>query len=354
MKADELLIVEGLYKYYPVTAGLLKRKVADVKAVDGISFEIYEEETLGIAGESGCGKTTIIRSISRLTRPTRGKVLLRTDAVPERTNEENMVDICSLPGKYLKIIRRQMQIIFQDPDSSLNQRLSIRNILGEPFYIHKEISKKEISIRIIELLEMVGLDSSFLNRFPHELSGGQKQRVGIARALALKPKLILADEPVSALDMSIQGQILNLIEDLKKELSLTFLFIAHDLSVLSHICDRLGIMYLGNLVELGKTRDLFRKPLHPYSEALLSANPRPDPNRKAERIILKGSVPSPLYKPPGCPFHTRCLYSREVCAKEVPELRNIMSHRSVACHFAEKLDLKGAMEYDVIAKLGLD
>ena len=353
MDRDVVLNVVDLYKYYPVTAGLLKRKVADVKAVDGVTFSVREEETFGLAGESGCGKTTTVRSIARLVEPTKGQVFLRTDDAPEYADEEGMVNICALPGKHMKAIRRQMQVIFQDPDSSLNPRMTIKSIVGEPFVIHGEASKRQIGDRIAELLTMVGLDNSHLNRFPHELSGGQKQRVGIARALALGPRLILADEPVSALDMSIQGQILNLLEELKKQLKLTFVFIAHDLSVLSHICDKLGIMYLGNLVELGPARELFEKPLHPYTEALLSAIPQPDPERKVERIILKGTTPSPLNKPLGCAFHPRCSHSGKICSEQAPDFRELLPGRYAACHFAGELDLIGTIESDVMSKLGL-
>ena len=349
-----LLQVEDLYKYYPVTAGLLRRKVADVKAVDGVDFNLPEQETLGLAGESGCGKTTVVRSISRLVEPTKGHVYFRTDEAPEYRNDNGMVDLCYIPERQMKSIRRDMQVIFQDPDSSLNPRMTIKSIVGEPFVIHRRGSARVRREKIIELLEMVGLDSSHLNRFPHELSGGQKQRVGVARALALGPKLILADEPVSALDMSIQGQILNLLEDIKQRLSLTYLFIAHDLSVLSYICNRLGIMYLGNLVELAETRMLFRKPHHPYTEALLSAILQPDPEIQTKRIVLKGTVPSPLNKPAGCPFHPRCDYREKVCSEEIPKLRKLAPDYYCACHFSEKLDLQGTVESDVMSKLGLE
>ena len=349
-----LLKVEELYKYYPVTAGLLRRKVADVKAVDGVDFELYEGETLGLAGESGCGKTTVVRCLSRLVQPSRGRVLFRTDEAPDFADEEGLVDLRTLPEKQLKAIRKDIQVIFQDPDSSLNPRMTIKSIVGEPLVIHRRGNAKERKGKIIELLDMVGLDSSHLNRFPHELSGGQKQRVGVARALALGPKLILADEPVSALDMSIQGQILNLLEDIKNQLSLTFLFIAHDLSVLSHICNRLGIMYLGNLVELSETRAMFAKPRHPYTEALLSAIPQPDPGRNVERIVLKGSVPSPLNKPSGCPFHPRCNYQSEICRQEQPALRQMDDGTYCACHLADELNLLGTVEFDVMSKLGLE
>ncbi len=349
-----LLKVEQLRKYYPVTAGLLRRKVAEVKAIDGMDFELDEGETLGLAGESGCGKSTVVRCISRLVHPTSGRVLFRTDEAPEFADAQGMVDLSSLPERQLKVIRKDVQVIFQDPDSSLNPRMTIKSIVGEPFAIHHRGTAKKRKGKIVELLEMVGLDSSHLNRFPHELSGGQKQRVGVARALALGPKLILADEPVSALDMSIQGQILNLLEDIKDRLSLTFLFIAHDLSVLSHICNRLGIMYLGNLLEMAETRALFASPKHPYTEALLSAIPQPDPERTVERTVLKGSVPSPLNKPSGCPFHPRCNHQTDICRQSVPVLRDMGEGRHCACHLAEKLDLHGTLEFDVTDKLGLE
>ena len=351
--AAPLLRVEHLFKYYPVTAGLLKRKVADVRAVDGVSFEVGQEETFALAGESGCGKTTVVRSIARLVDPDGGQVLLKTDLLREYHDAEGWLDLATLPARETKAVRRELQVVFQDPDSSLNPRFTIRNIVGEPLVVHRLGGRREIAERVDELLRLVGLDSSHLNRFPHELSGGQKQRVGIARALALQPKLILADEPVSALDMSIQGQILNLIEDLRDKLGLTMLFIAHDLSVLSHISERMGVMYLGNLVEVGATTALFRKPLHPYSEALLTAIPQPDPKRKVERVILEGQVPSPLNKPSGCPFHPRCPYRQQRCEAEVPELRLLGQDRMVACHFAEELELRGSLQSDVMGRLGL-
>ena len=348
-----LLRVEHLFKYYPVTAGLLKRKVAEVRAVDGVSFEVGNEETLALAGESGCGKTTVVRSISRLVDPDGGRVLLKTELLEEYRDAAGWLDLAALPAREMKAVRRDLQVIFQDPDSSLNPRFTIKNIVGEPLVVHGLGRRREIADRVDELLRLVGLDSSHLNRFPHELSGGQKQRVGIARALALEPRLILADEPVSALDMSIQGQILNLIEDLRARLGLTMLFIAHDLSVLAHISDRMGVMYLGNLVEVSATTDLFRKPLHPYSEALLTAIPQPDPKRKVERVILEGQVPSPLNKPAGCPFHPRCPYRQERCEGEVPELRTMGDGRMVACHFAGELELRGSLQSDVMGRLGL-
>jgi len=350
--ATPLLRVEDLFKYYPVTAGLLKRKVAEVRAVDGVSFEVDKEETFALAGESGCGKTTVVRSIARLVDPDGGRVLLKTDRVEEYRDADGWLDLATLPARETKAVRRDLQVVFQDPDSSLNPRFTIKNIVGEPLVVHGLGGRREIAERVDELLRLVGLDSSHLNRFPHELSGGQKQRVGIARALALEPKLILADEPVSALDMSIQGQMLNLIEDLRDRLGLTMLFIAHDLSVLSHISDRMGVMYLGNLVEVGATTDLFRTPRHPYSEALLTAIPQPDPKRKVERVILEGQVPSPLNKPSGCPFHPRCPYRKQRCEAEVPELRPL-GDRMVACHLAEELDLRGSLQGDVMGRLGL-
>ena len=350
--AEPLLRVEDLFKYYPVTAGLLKRKVAEVRAVDGVSFDVDKEETFALAGESGCGKTTVVRSIARLVDPDGGRVLLKTDRLEEYRDADGWLDLATLPARETKAVRRDLQVVFQDPDSSLNPRFTIKNIVGEPLVVHGLGGRREIAERVDELLRLVGLDSSHLNRFPHELSGGQKQRVGIARALALEPKLILADEPVSALDMSIQGQILNLIEDLRDRLGLTMLFIAHDLSVLSHVSERMGVMYLGNLVEVGATTALFRTPRHPYSEALLTAIPQPDPKRKVERVILEGQVPSPLNKPSGCPFHPRCPYRQQRCEAEVPELRPL-GDRMVACHFAEELDLRGSLQSDVMGRLGL-
>jgi oligopeptide/dipeptide ABC transporter ATP-binding protein len=335
-KNTPLLTVEKLYKHYPVIKGTLKTKVAEIQAVSNVSFHIDAEETFGIAGESGSGKTTLIRCISQLTKLTSGQIYFNSEM------NSHPIEIGKASKKIMKALRQEMQVIFQDPDSSLNSRATVRNILAEPYIIHGLAAKKsELNEKIVHLLTMVGLKPSHMNRFPHELSGGQKQRVGIARALALEPRLILADEPVSALDMSIQGQILNLLAELKSQHKLTFLFITHDLSVLAHVSNRLGIMYLGELVESSPTKPLFSKPFHPYTEALLSAIPRTKPRAQRQRIILKGSIPSPISKPKGCSFHTRCLYTQDICTREVPILEQVEPGRFVACHLTKDLDLQG-------------
>ena len=306
---DTILEVKNLYKHFPITKGfIMQRQVGAVKAVDGVSFSIRRGETLGLVGESGCGKTTTGRVILRLMEPTSG------DAYFEGRN------IFTLGKEDLRRMRRDMQIIFQDPYSSLNPRMTVGDIVGEPLEIHNLARGKEKLRRVQELLEVVGLSPYHTNRYPHEFSGGQRQRIGIARALAVNPKLIICDEPVSALDVSIQAQVLNLLEELQKEFGLTYLFIAHDLSVVKHISDRIAVMYLGRIVELSDTLELFENPQHPYTEALLSAVPIPDPGMRRERIILPGDVPSPVNPPKGCRFHTRCLYAQESCRVNDPEL----------------------------------
>lgn len=340
-----LLTVEQLTKTYPVTTGIFKRKIGELVAVDGVSFMVRRNETFGIAGESGSGKTTVLRAIARLIEPDGGRVLLA------RSNDETS-DITTLDLAQLKALRREVQVIFQDPNTSLNERMTVDQILHEPFAIHNLLDRKGRSERIEALLQQVGLNASHRNRFPHELSGGQRQRVGIARALALNPALILADEPVSALDMSVQSQVLNLFEELKQSLHLTLMLVAHDLAVLSHLCDRIAVMYLGRIVELAPTRALFDHPLHPYTEALLSSLPIPDPGARRERIILKGSIPSPINKPAGCAFHTRCSYVQERCRKEVPEMQFLPGGRAVACHYADDLALQPAPQVD-FEKLGI-
>ncbi len=331
-----LLEVKNLKKYFPVRRGVFRRTVGWVKAVDDVSFFIREGETLGLVGESGCGKTTCGRTILRLIEPTAGEVLFHLD---DRT-----IPVFKLRGRALKELRREMQIIFQDPYSSLNPRMTIGDIVGEPLLVHGLARGKELRERVAQLLEAVGLNPQYMKRYPHEFSGGQRQRIGIARALALDPKLIIADEPVSALDVSIQAQVLNLMEDLQDQFGLTYLFIAHDLSVVKHISDRVAVMYLGKLVEMAETEELFRFPKHPYTEALMSAVPIPDPDYQKERIILQGDVPSPVNPPSGCYFHPRCPYAKEVCSKEAPPFRDIGGEHYVACHFAEQLQLRGIAE----------
>ncbi|WP_322795822.1 dipeptide ABC transporter ATP-binding protein, partial [Tepidiforma sp.] len=311
---DTLVKVDGLKVYFPVTSGIIfQRKVADVRAVDGISFEVRRGETLGLVGESGCGKSTTGKAILQLTRPTDGSVVF------------DGTDLTKVKGGELRRFRRRMQMIFQDPYASLNPRMSVGSIISEPLTIHKLASGKEKKERVQNLLQTVGLNPYFANRFPHEFSGGQRQRIGIARALAVEPDFIVCDEPVSALDVSIQAQIINLLQDLQDQFGLTYLFIAHDLSVVRHISDRVGVMYLGHMMELTDRDSIFENPLHPYTKALLSAVPIPDPDveRKRERIILLGDVPSPLRPPPGCVFHTRCPIAIDECRARRPEWRNV-------------------------------
>ncbi len=311
---DVLLDVKDLQVYFPITAGLIvQRKVADVKAVDGVSFGVKRGETLGLVGESGCGKSTTGKAILQLNRPTAGEVLFEGQ------------DLTRLKGGNLRRFRRKMQMIFQDPYASLNPRMSVGSIISEPLTIHKLASGKDKKEKVQNLLQTVGLNPYFANRFPHEFSGGQRQRIGIARALAVEPDFIVCDEPVSALDVSIQAQIINLLQDLQDQFNLTYLFIAHDLSVVRHISDRVAVMYLGHIMELTDRDSIFENPLHPYTKALLSAVPIPDPavERQRERIILLGDVPSPLRPPSGCVFHTRCPIAIDVCREQRPEWRNV-------------------------------
>ncbi len=320
MPNDRLVEVENLKKYYPVTAGLLSRHVADVKAVDGVSFYILEGETLGLVGESGCGKSTLGRVMLRLEEPTAGKVLYRGN------------DIMTWNKRQLKELRKEVQMIFQDPQSSLDPRMTIGDSIGEALLIHGVKSEQERLERVEELLKQVGLEAGYAIRYPHEFSGGQKQRVGIARALAVNPKLIVADEPVSALDVSVQAQILNLLKGLQRQLGLAYLFIAHDLSVIGHVSDRIAVMYLGQVVESAARTELLGHPLHPYTEALLSAISIPDPHQKRKRILLQGEVPSPIDPPPGCRFHTRCPRVMKRCRQEEPKLQPLEGEHSVSCH----------------------
>ena len=347
-----LLDVQDLKMYFPVTAGLLlKRKVADIKAVDGISFAVREGETLGLVGESGCGKSTTGRAILQLYRPTAGQVLM---SQPQFTSHigtgggegdngaapaggvagaGDAVDLTTLSGRNLRSYRRQMQMIFQDPYASLNPRMSVGSIVAEPMVIHG-LQKGRRKERVRELLETVGLNPYFASRYPHEFSGGQRQRIGIARALAVEPAFIVCDEPVSALDVSIQAQIINLLEDLQSNFGLTYLFIAHDLSVVRHISHRIAVMYLGKIVELAESDELYENPLHPYTQALISAVPIPDPaiERERQRLILTGDVPNPIAPPPGCNFHTRCPIAVDICRDEDPEWREITDGHHVRCH----------------------
>lgn len=330
--AEKLLEVKNLVKHFPVRGGVFSRVRAHVRAVDGISFDIEEGETLGLVGESGCGKSTAGRTILRLLEPTSGEIKFRG------------TNIVGLEREKMRLLRREMQIIFQDPYASLNPRMTVGSIVGEPLTIHKISKGKKRDEQVAAILEKVGLRPEHMRRYPHEFSGGQRQRIGIARALALNPKLIIADEPVSALDVSIQAQVINLLEDLQEEFGIAYLVISHDLSVVQHICDRIAVMYLGEIVEVAKADELVMTPRHPYSEALLSAVPVPDPSasNKKKRIILRGDVPSPVNPPSGCRFHTRCPYKEDKCSAEVPPLRVISGGRLTACHFTEKIFSSGA------------
>jgi oligopeptide transport system ATP-binding protein len=317
---DALVKTDNLRKYFPVRGGVFSRAVSAVKAVDGVSLEISAGETLGLVGESGCGKSTLGRTILRLLEPSSGQILFRN---------QNILDYDS---SRLRALRKEMQIIFQDPYSSLNPRMTVGSIIGEAFTIHKLARGKEKRRRIMALLEEVGLHPDAYGRYPHEFSGGQRQRIGIARALAVEPKFIVCDEPVSALDVSIQAQILNLLMELQERRNLTYLFIAHDLRVVEHISDRVAVMYLGKIVELAPAERLYANPLHPYTMALLSAVPTPDPAHKKTRIILEGDVPSPVNPPPGCPFHPRCGYSTGVCRESEPEWKQYEPGHFASCH----------------------
>ncbi|MDH6369521.1 peptide/nickel transport system ATP-binding protein [Paenibacillus sp. PastF-3] len=317
---EALLEVNHLKKYFPVTKGLLNRTVGHVKAVDDISITLQPGETFGLVGESGSGKSTVGRTILRLTDKTAGEIKFKG------------IDIHSLSPAELRKIRPQMQLIFQDPYSSLNPRVRIGDAIGEALLDHGLCSKSEVRDRVFEALEACGLSSYHIDRFPHEFSGGQRQRIGIARALVLNPELIIADEPVSALDVSIQAQIINLFSKLQQSRGLTYLFISHDLSVVEHLCSRIGVMYLGSMMETASRDELFKNPLHPYTKALLSAVPIPIPKLKRERIVLKGDIPSPVSPPAGCKFHTRCPYAQEVCKSEIPVFRDAGNNHFVACH----------------------
>ncbi len=319
--SEPLLKVKDLKKHFAIRGGVLSRVVDHVHAVDGVSLEVAQGETLGVVGESGCGKSTTGRCILRLIEPTSGEIWFQGQ------------DVRKMDGEKLRALRRDMQIIFQDPYASLNPRLTVASIIGEALQIHNLAkNNREIEARVVELLETVGLRPEYMHRYPHEFSGGQRQRIGIARALAVEPKLIVCDEPVSALDVSVQAQVINLLEDLQEKFGLTYLFIAHDLSVVEHISDRVAVMYLGRVVEIATAKDMYANPKHPYTEALLSAVPIPDPKARRKRIVLQGDVPNPIRPPSGCHFHTRCPIAVERCSRDVPHLKETAQGHWVSCH----------------------
>lgn len=333
--SEEIILeVSGLKQHFPIRQGLLQRVVGHVKAVDGVSFQLRAREALGLVGESGCGKTTTGRSILRLYEPTAGEIwYTRPDGEKE--------DLAPLSDREMKAYRRDLRMIFQDPFSSLNPRLTVMDIIGEPLVIHGVAKGRDKVERVADLMQAVGLNPNYMGRYPHEFSGGQRQRIGLARTLSLSPRIIIADEPVSALDVSVQAQVLNLLAEIKEERSLTLIFIAHDLSVVEHVCDRIAVMYLGQIVELDVTDRLLRQPAHPYTEALVSAVPPADPDIRMNRIILEGDVPNPASPPSGCVFHPRCRYAEDVCKTDKPDLTLMADGRLCRCHFAAELELQG-------------
>jgi peptide/nickel transport system ATP-binding protein len=335
-----LLDVKGLKKYFPIQKGLLHRVVGNVKAVDDISFFVREGETLGLVGESGCGKTTASRTVIRLYEPTAGDIHFKTTKLSP-DGKEQMVNVRELNREQMKLIRQDISMIFQDPINSLNPRMSVFDIIAEPMVIHGRGTGPEAEETVVRLLERVGLRREHIRRYPHEFSGGQRQRIGIARALALGPRLVFCDEPVSALDVSIQAQTLNLLQDLQADFDLSYVFVAHDLSVVQHISDRVAVMYVGKIAEMAGADVLYNNPLHPYTEALMSAVPKPDPKYESERIIMKGDVADPSNPPPGCYFHPRCDYAIDICEQEEPEFRELGPDHFVACHRAHELQLRG-------------
>ncbi len=334
---NSLLEVKSLKKYFPVVRGFFKKVIGHVKAVDDISFSIKETETFALVGESGCGKTTTAKCILRAVDPTDGQILLHVNG--------QEVDLAKLPKKQLKTYRKYMQMVFQNPYTSLNPRMKVRDIIAEPLIVNKVARGKEVDDRVAELMRAVGLHPDYMVRYPHAFSGGQRQRIVIARALALSPKLVICDEPVAALDVSIRSQILNLLLELQERFGLTYLFISHDLGIVHHIADRVAVMYLGKIVELASAEELFENPKHPYTESLLNSVPKPDPSFRAENLRpIEGEVPNPINPPSGCYFHPRCPFAQKVCQEQLPKLENLGTSENphfVACHFAEKLFLKG-------------
>jgi len=329
-----LLEVRNLRKYFPIQKGFLKKTIGNVRAVDDVSFFVEEGETLGLVGESGCGKTTTSRCVVRAIAPSSGQMLFRT-------GEGQMVDLATLDRAALRPLRPQMQMIFQDPYASLNPRMNLFEIVGEPLLVNGLVNRKQRTDQVAELLQLVGMRPEYMQRFPHAFSGGQRQRIGIARALSVRPRLVVADEPVSALDVSVQAQILNLLLDLQQRLNLTYIFVAHNLGVVKHICDRVAVMYVGKLAEMAKTGELFHRPRHPYTAALMAAVPVADPRVQSGNVELKGEVPSPANPPPGCYFHPRCAYAVELCRTQPPDFHEITPGHFVACHEAEEIELPG-------------
>lgn len=331
---EPLLAADGLKMHFPIRKGFLQRVAGHVKAVDDVTFEVFPGETMALVGESGCGKTTAGRCLVRAYEPTAGDMLYRN-------SQGVTVNLSDLPLSDLKPYRRELRMIFQDPFSSLNPRMTVMEIIGDPLRVHGMASGSALEDRVADMLRNVGLRPEYMRRYPHAFSGGQRQRIGIAKALILSPQLVVADEAVSALDVSVQAQILNLLQDLQAQFDLTYVFIAHDLSVVEYIADRVSVMYVGKLVEQGTTQELYHNPRHPYTEALLSAVPRPDPRERSQRIVLEGDVPDPAHPPTGCYFHPRCRYAEDICQHETPELRELAPGHMAACHLAEKLALRG-------------